>query len=811
MPKFSLAHLFFAISIVVLVGCESAETRAENHYQAAIQYLEEGDTPRAIIEFKNVFKLNGQHKEARLSYARLQRSEGANSEAYSQYLRLVEEHPRNFEGRRALSEMALETFRWKEVERHVTAAAEINPDDLLVRSIKANLDYFTAVNEKRSTAAQAATTRATQLIAADPTLISAHRLIIRDLISRRDWARSLAAIDAALDANPEATDLFPLRLGVLVQLDDKDGVEEHLKAMIDHNPNNPEPIISLVSWYMSINETDKAESFLRKLVTVSDQPHTAQVDLVRFIAETKGPAAAKQELETLIQENPEHHILFKSISYSLDYEMGAQEEAITNLEAVLKDAPASEETDNIKIALAQMLKAQNNPVGSRVLVEEVLSSNPNHLEAIKAKTEWLIKDDDTRTAIVTLRAALGQYPNNAGLLTLMARAHEREGNRDLMSEMLSLAVESSNSAPAESLRYARLLREDGNIRPAESVLLNSLRIYPKNVEILSALTEVYALLEDWGSASEMINLIAKTGAPNAKGLANNLTTRILTAQNREQELLAFLQELSASGEGNKNQVELAIIQSHLRNKKFDLALAHIEGIEASGENLEFWKFVRAKVLVLDGQPDIALALLNELRASGNQQLNLFVEMYKAHLAQGNTDKASTIVDEAIVLYPDSLTFKWYKASILEEQRDFDNAIAIYEDMYKIDSTSIVIANNLASLLTTHRDDEESLNRAYKIARRFKDTDAAPTQDTYGWIAYRLGNFEEAVIPLEAARKGLPDNADIAFHLGMTYAALNRNKEALEQLKSAVALIEGEAAPAYLSKITTEINRLTGMK
>jgi len=103
--KFSKG-LVLCAALFFLIACDSAEERAEKHYQAALEYLEEGDNARASIEFRNVFKLNGKHKEARLAYAAMRYAEGNVTEAYGQYLRLVEQYPDNLEGRRALAQMA---------------------------------------------------------------------------------------------------------------------------------------------------------------------------------------------------------------------------------------------------------------------------------------------------------------------------------------------------------------------------------------------------------------------------------------------------------------------------------------------------------------------------------------------------------------------------------------------------------------------------------------------------------------------------------------------------------------------------------
>ena len=95
-----------ALSSVLLLGaCDTAEERAEAHFQEGLTLLETGDVDRALVEFRNVFKLNGLHREARRKYAEVERNRGNVSAAYGQYLRLVEQYPDDFEARKALLEM----------------------------------------------------------------------------------------------------------------------------------------------------------------------------------------------------------------------------------------------------------------------------------------------------------------------------------------------------------------------------------------------------------------------------------------------------------------------------------------------------------------------------------------------------------------------------------------------------------------------------------------------------------------------------------------------------------------------------------
>ena len=93
----SIRKLFLVLGCItgmfVLAACDNAEDRAEGHYQSALELIEAGDFDRAIVEFRNVFKLNGEHREARSTFAAMHRELGNYRESIGQYLRLVEQFP----------------------------------------------------------------------------------------------------------------------------------------------------------------------------------------------------------------------------------------------------------------------------------------------------------------------------------------------------------------------------------------------------------------------------------------------------------------------------------------------------------------------------------------------------------------------------------------------------------------------------------------------------------------------------------------------------------------------------------------------
>ena len=169
-------------------------------------------------------------------------------------------------------------------------------------------------------------------------------------------------------------------------------------------------------------------------------------------------------------------------------------------------------------------------------------------------------------------------------------------------------------------------------------------------------------------------------------------------------------------------------------------------------------------------------------------------------------EAGAVLEAAIAAQPEAVMLQWMQAGRLEAAGDIDGAIAVYEALYAANSANTVIANNLASLITTHRSDAQSLERAFAIARRLRGSDVPAFQDTYGWIEYRRGNLSEALAHLEPAAEGLPDNALVQFHLGMTYAALERPAEAVERLERALELA-GESPLAQFDTARETLARL----
>jgi len=131
----------------------------------------------------------------------------------------------------------------------------------------------------------------------------------------------------------------------------------------------------------------------------------------------------------------------------------------------------------------------------------------------------------------------------------------------------------------------------------------------------------------------------------------------------------------------------------------------------------------------------------------------------------------------------------------------EKAFEAYDASLKIKPDNSIVLNNYAYYLSLRGD---QLDRAKKMALKANELDPgnSSNQDTYGWVLYKLGEYEEA---LEWIGKSIEnhkvDNAEVLEHYGDVLYKLGRTEEALEYWKR--ALKAGKGGSELLEKKVNE--------
>ncbi|PYE82215.1 tetratricopeptide repeat protein [Pseudoroseicyclus aestuarii] len=792
------------VAVLLISGCKSSEERAEEYYQSALALMEEGDVDRALVELRNVFDNDGFHRDARRLYADTMRERGNLQEAYSQYLRLVEQYPDDLETRLTLAEMAVPTADWDEVRRHGEAAIAIDADLPRSRAIAAALAYREASMAQDDAAREEAAEEARAVLEVQPENAVARRIIIDALMNGPDPQAALPELARAIEADPAQLELQLLRFRLLVGAEREEEAEAEIETMAERFPDNEQVRKLLIAWYMDRGDLEQAEALLRELAGPADAPVEGHVTLVQFLEQARGSEAARAELSALIEANqalegPEaatRAALYRSLRAGIDFSGGARAEAISEMQDIVEGGQPSDQRRRAQVTLARMLIATGNAVGARAQVEEVLEEDPSNTEALKLRANWAIEEDRPGDAISDLRSALGQSPRDPEIMTLMAEAHERDGSLELAGERLALAVEVSGNAPEESLRYATFLQQQDRLQAADSVLEDARRVSPGNLPLLQLSAQRALQRQDWAALGRMIETLETLSSPEAQDLAEELRTARSLGQRGAEATVAALEAQIGAGADADGRAAAMLALARFRAGDAEGARAAVDtALEARPEDAEM-RILSANLYIATEDPGAAEAELRRVLEEAPGQEGAVTRLFGLLEAQGQGQEAAAVLARALEAAPESRQLRALEAGRLEAAGDIEGSLEIYEALYAEDSGNLVVANNLASLIGTHIEDPQALERAATIARRLRGRDQPAFQDTYGWIEYRRGNIEEAVTQLEPAARGLPRDPLVRYHLGMAYAAAGQEAEAREALEAALEMAGDSPLPQF---------------
>lgn len=793
----TLRRGLLCVTLCVLVACKTSEEKADAFYQSGLTLLEAGDLDRAAIEFLNVFQHDGFHQDARRKLADLRMAQGEVGAAYGQYLRLIEQYPDTPDVRLILARTAIDINNWDEVRRHGDAAFRLLPDDPTAQALQTALAYRDATFANDTATQQNAAQRAHALLATDPGNEVARRVVIDDLLRSDTPLSAMPEIDRALERDPESYAYHTIRLRLLMQVDDVTGIRQQLEHMVALYPDDENLTNTLVSWFLSQEDFDAAEIYLRELAGDITGPVEGHIAVVQLLQGAKGSDAAKAELDRLAAANmgTANADIYRSLAAVIRFDEGAQEDAIATFADILEAAPASDQIRRIRNTYARLLIAHGDIDGARVQVDTILSEDQSNVDALKLRAGWAIADDRANQAILDLRMALGQQPRDAEILTLMADAHEREGSLALVGERLALAFDISGAAPDTALRYASFLMREGRSVAARNVLTDARAASPANIPVMKALARILLSKGAWVEAQGIANTLRSIETQAAQEAATSLQAALLLGQNRVDDSLAFLQGEIEQGNADITAIT-QVVQINLRAGNVDQASAYLDQALTTYPDDRTLRMLDASLHAMAGAFGQAEDIFRDMIAATPTAEAPVLRLYNLLIATDQADAASALIDEALIAQPNSLNLRWIQAGALEAAGDIDGAIALYEEMYAVNSSAVTIANNLASLIATHKDDAESIARAATIAKRLRELDLPQFQDTYGWIAYRQNKFDEALTYLKPAAEGLPDDPLVQYHLGMTYAALGEQEKAIAQLNTALTLAGSSPLPQF---------------
>ena len=761
-----------ALIALQLAACGSPEDRAQRYYESGEKLLAAHEDQKAGVEFRNALKLKKDFLPAWRGLAKTEES-AQNWGGLASVLRgILDLDPSDQATRVKLVKLLIAGNAPDQASKLLSAATDDNTAEL--HALKAIValklkDNDTAINEAQAT------------LKIEPGNVDALAVLATDRIIQGDLPGALQL----LSRNPQTQDKDVgtqlLRLKIYAQMKDYATSESIIKNLIQAYPQNALYQKQLVNLYIAQHRTDDAEKELRGIVAASPKDTQLGLALIRFMYATKGAAAARQEIVARINAGGDVFPYQLALA-GFDYDQGNVSDSLKLLEQLGQSDSATQAT-KAKIMLAELEQRQKDNNAAEKIVNDILTSDQRNVDALKIRASIRLERGQMDAAIADLREALNDQPRSPELMIQLASAYERSGVIDLADKEYADAMRASNFNPTVSLDYVTFLRRRSGADRAYDVLSELANRWPNNIQVLTAFAEAKLSRQDWTGAEQIAQVIKHLG--NGDAVSDQILGAALGGEHKSDASIAAFQSAAAAAPAAV-QPMAELVRALVAAKQFDKATAYLQSaLKTNPANAQAYVLLGGVQLAAN-LPDQALG--NFKAAIANQPTNDagYQALASLYVRQNKLDMALQTIQDGLKQLPDSANLHTSNGGILELKGNYDAAISEYEAALKLQPGSLVVINNLASLLADHRGDKASLDRAQSLALSLRESQVAQFKDTLGWVYNREGNYRASIPLLEEAVASLPASALVRYHLGMSYIGTGQFAKASEQLKQALA-------------------------
>ena len=378
--------------------------------------------------------------------------------------------------------------------------------------------------------------------------------------------------------------------------------------------------------------------------------------------------------------------------------------------------------------------------------------------------------------------------------TLAARAAkstdiERELLLEKFNERLALHPNNISLLVGKGL----LLQQQGHLKPALASAKSALLIEPENIAAAILEANLLGLLKKPEEAlHRLITLLDQHPDNNRVRLQY---ARLLASQDLSKAREQFRMLVESSPRDPDLRFSLALVSNELG----DMAAAkkHFEALLDMGQRRSSAHYYLGRIAETEQQRDVALGhylavtpgpdyMSSVLRSTdlfirgqeisrANQHLSNIRQRFPSQaerlymlesellIKHKYLDQAERVLTAALAERPSSSNLLYARAMLNERRNMLELSELDLRSIIKYDPNNATALNALGYTLADRTDRYQEAYQLISQALNLRPDDPAVI-DSMGWVQYRLGNLEEAILRLRQAMKAFPDH-EIAAHLG----------------------------------------------
>lgn len=389
------------------------------------------------------------------------------------------------------------------------------------------------------------------------------------------------------------------------------------------------------------------------------------------------------------------------------------------------------------------------------------------LEVITGKSEAISMEKvrnyllmgNTEGAFNEMETLAKEYPDNSYYRVILAEVYMDHGLADKAEPILRnvLAEEPDNGAAKVTLTEYYKLRGDTvrYLAMADSVMMSDGVNEELKVRMMAQ------LIKENTDSTWVMDLFERAIArPQQSARLGHLCAQYMTHLQQPEErirpILLRMLEIEPDHIPARNQLLAYAVQ---RDDMEEMIQICSEGIDYNPEVLEYYYY-----------KGLGLCYFMERTEEGLEVLR------QATRQIGEGSNPEMVSDIYTVM-----------GDLLQERGEVEEACTCYDTALQYTPTDILVLNNYAYLLAQ---EECKLEKAELMSRRTIETepDNATYLDTYAWVLYKLGRYDEALAYIERAIINDPEPSDVLYeHAGDISHQLGNKIKALDYWRKALEL------------------------
>lgn len=539
-----------------------------------------------------------------------------------------------------------------------------------------------------------------------------------------------------------------------LQLGDADAGLARLESSVAKQPGNTAAKIDLAAAYVFAGQNERARQVLEGIPAGDIRRDTL---LVRVLAATAGPEAARAQIDRMVAARPDDAAVVTqaAVLYALQREFDRGR-------AVLSTLTTAQPTNvNALIALARIEDARGDNSAARQAAQRAVTADPASVQARLLLADLAMRSGELEAAIGHLEEARKQ--NTAAVEPRLALGRiylQQRRPRDLdaiIAELERMARDNGGLANA----LGQLFMEAGRFEPA----LEWFRT---------------ASIQNPGSPAQLLDVVrAQLALGNTAGARETL----------EKLLAAQPQHVPAAAQ---------LVMLDIREQRRDAAMERLASLKAAHPN-------EASVALLDGEVAMATGSYSAAATAFDRAYRLLpssaaaIRLYRARRL-GRLPGATEPLIAWLQRRPDDIATRLVLAEEYVSTAQSDRAIEQYQLAVGAVPPNAMALNNLAWLYQEKGDAraEETARRAYEAAPK-----SAAIADTYGWILVQKGRVKEGLPILRQAAEAT-NQPQVGYHYAAALAKAGQSDAARQALNELLRKAEKHPVAEQARRLLSEL-------